>query len=42
MEWNSVTVGSMARERAYGGDEGRAFTVAHSAAKKAEEKPGPG
>ena len=25
-----------------GGDEGRAFAVAHSAAKKAGEKPGPG
>jgi cation transport regulator len=26
----------------YGGDESRAFAVAHSAAKKAGEKPGPG
>ena len=26
----------------YGGDEGRAFAVAHSAAKKAGERPGPG
>ena len=26
----------------YDGDEGRAFAVAHSAAKKAGEKPGPG
>jgi cation transport regulator len=26
----------------YGGDEGRAFAVAHAAAKKAGEKPGPG
>jgi cation transport regulator len=26
----------------YGGDEGRAFAVAHSAAKRAGEKPGPG
>ena len=26
----------------YGGDESRAFAVAHSAAKRAGEKPGPG
>ena len=26
----------------YGGDESRAFAVAHAAAKKAGEKPGPG
>jgi cation transport regulator len=26
----------------YGGDEGRAFAVAHTAAKRAGEKPGPG
>ena len=26
----------------YGGDEGRAFAVAHAAAKKAGDKPGPG
>ena len=26
----------------YKGDEGRAFAVAHSAAKKAGDKPGPG
>ena len=26
----------------YGGDEGRAFAVAHTAAKKAGERPGPG
>ena len=26
----------------YGGDEHRAFAVAHAAAKKAGEKPGPG
>jgi cation transport regulator len=26
----------------YGGDEGRAFAVAHAAAKRAGEKPGPG
>ena len=26
----------------YGGDEGRAFAVAHSAAKKAGTRPGPG
>jgi len=26
----------------YGGDERRAFAVAHSAAKRAGEKPGPG
>ncbi|HEY7903866.1 MAG TPA: cation transport regulator [Casimicrobiaceae bacterium] len=26
----------------YGGDEGRAFAVAHAAAKKAGSKPGPG
>lgn len=26
----------------YGGDEHRAFAVAHSAAKKAGERPGPG
>ena len=26
----------------YGGDEGRAFAVAHTAAKKAGDKPGPG
>ncbi|HEX3136022.1 MAG TPA: cation transport regulator [Casimicrobiaceae bacterium] len=28
--------------REYGGDEGRAFAVAHTAAKRAGEKPGPG
>ncbi len=26
----------------YGGDEGRAFAVAHTAAKRAGDKPGPG
>jgi cation transport regulator len=26
----------------YGGDEGRAFAVAHAAAKKAGSRPGPG